>query len=141
MKSDRQKTLHEIGGRSLLSHSLHAAAGVHPNYLVAVVGHQRDQVSPAVDTIAQQMGIEVRQAVQEEQHGTGHAVQIGLSAIPDFDGTVVVTNGDVPLLTAETIERLVEKHEHEHAAVTVLSLEFDNPTGCLLYTSDAADEQ
>ena len=129
MKSDRQKTLHEIGGRSLLSHSLHAAAGVHPNHLVAVVGHQRDQVAPAVEQIAEQMHVEIRQAVQEEQNGTGHAVQVGLSAIPDFDGTVVVTNGDVPLLTPETLQALVDKHESEHAAVTVLSLEFDNPTG------------
>ena len=76
MKSDRQKTLHEIGGRSLLSHSLHAAAGVQPHYLVTVVGHQRDQVSPAVDQIAEEMQVEIRQAVQEEQNGTGHAVQI-----------------------------------------------------------------
>ena len=129
MKSDRQKTLHEIGGRSLLSHSLHAAAGVHPEHLVAVVGHQRDQVAPAVEQIAEQMHVEIRQAVQEEQNGTGHAVQVGLSAIPDFDGTVVVTNGDVPLLTPETLQALVEKHEQERAAVTVLSLEFDNPTG------------
>ncbi|WP_230471887.1 bifunctional UDP-N-acetylglucosamine diphosphorylase/glucosamine-1-phosphate N-acetyltransferase GlmU [Corynebacterium fournieri] len=129
MKSDRQKTLHEIGGRSLLSHSLHAAAGVHPEHLVAVVGHQRDQVAPAVEQIAEQMHVEIRQAVQEEQNGTGHAVQVGLSAIPDFDGTVVVTNGDVPLLTPETLQALVEKHEAERAAVTVLSLEFDNPTG------------
>ena len=129
MKSDRQKTLHEIGGRSLLSHSLHAAAGVAPTHLVAVVGHQRDQVSPAVEQIAEQMHVEIRQAVQEEQNGTGHAVQVGLSAIPDFDGTVVVTNGDVPLLTPETLQALVDKHESEHAAVTVLSLEFDNPTG------------
>ncbi|OFT59389.1 bifunctional N-acetylglucosamine-1-phosphate uridyltransferase/glucosamine-1-phosphate acetyltransferase [Corynebacterium sp. HMSC05H05] len=129
MKSDRQKTLHEIGGRSLLSHSLHAAAGVHPNHLVAVVGHQRDQVAPAVEQIAEQMHVEIRQAIQEEQNGTGHAVQVGLSAIPDFDGTVVVTNGDVPLLTPETLQALVDKHESEHAAVTVLSLEFDNPTG------------
>ena len=129
MKSDRQKTLHEIGGRSLLSHSLHAAAGIHPSQLVAVVGHQRDQVAPAVEAIADEMQVEIRQAVQEEQNGTGHAVQVGLSAIPDFDGTVVVTNGDVPLLTPETLQALVEKHEAEHAAVTVLSLEFDNPTG------------
>ena len=129
MKSDRQKTLHEIGGRSLLSHSLHAAAGVAPTHLVAVVGHQRDQVSPAVEQIAEQMHVEIRQAIQEEQNGTGHAVQVGLSAIPDFDGTVVVTNGDVPLLTPETLQALVDKHESEHAAVTVLSLEFDNPTG------------
>lgn len=129
MRSDRQKTLHEIGGRSMLSHSLHAAAGVHPNYLVAVVGHQREQVAPAVDTIAEQLGVEIRQAVQEEQNGTGHAVQVGLSAIPDFDGTVVVTNGDVPLLRSETIGALVDAHEAQGAAVTVLSLEFDNPTG------------
>ncbi|QYH20010.1 bifunctional UDP-N-acetylglucosamine diphosphorylase/glucosamine-1-phosphate N-acetyltransferase GlmU [Corynebacterium aquatimens] len=129
MKSDRQKTLHEIGGRSLLSHSLHAAAGVSPDYLVAVVGHQRDQVSPAVDSIAEAMHVTILQAVQEEQNGTGHAVQVGLSAIPDFQGTVVVTNADVPLLQPETIQALVEKHELEEAAVTVLSLEFSNPTG------------
>ena len=129
MKSDRQKTLHEIGGRSLLSHSLHAAAGIHPSQLVAVVGHQRDQVAPAVEAIADEMQVEIRQAVQEEQNGTGHAVQVGLAAIPDFDGTVVVTNGDVPLLTPETLEALVDKHEQEHAAVTVLSLDFEDPTG------------
>ena len=129
MKSDRQKTLHEIGGRSLLSHSLHAAAGIHPSQLVAVVGHQRDQVAPAVEAIADEMQVEIRQAVQEEQNGTGHAVEVGLTAIPDFDGTVVVTNGDVPLLTPETLEALVDKHEQEHAAVTVLSLDFEDPTG------------
>ena len=154
MKSDRQKTLHEIGGRSLLSHSLHAAAGVHPEHLVAVVGHQRDQVAPAVERIAEQMQVEIRQAVQEEQNGTGHAVQVGLSAIPDFEGTVVVTNADVPLLTPETLQALVDKHEAERAAVTVLSLEFDNPTGygriirgeagdvvAIVEEKDATDEQ
>lgn len=98
MKSATQKTLHEIGGRSLLSHSLHAAAAVSPSHVVAVVGFQREQVSPAVDEIAQQMSIEILQAVQEEQNGTGHAVQCGLETLPDFDGTVVVTNADVPLL-------------------------------------------
>lgn len=154
MKSDRQKTLHEIGGRSLLSHSLHAAAGVHPEHLVAVVGHQRDQVAPAVERIAEQMQVEIHQAVQEEQNGTGHAVQVGLSAIPDFEGTVVVTNGDVPLLTPDTLQALVDKHEAERAAVTVLSLEFDNPTGygriirgeagdvvAIVEEKDATDEQ
>ena len=56
-------------------------------------------------------------------------MQIGLGAIPDFDGTVVVTNGDVPLLQTETLEALVDKHESADAAVTVLSLEFEDPTG------------
>lgn len=129
MKSTTQKTLHEIGGRSLLSHSLHAAAGVHPQHIVAVVGHQREQVSPAVEEIAKQMQLEIKQAIQEEQNGTGHAVQCGLNALPDFAGTVVVTNGDVPLLRPETIASLIDAHASANAAVTVLSLEFDNPTG------------
>ncbi|SER98732.1 bifunctional UDP-N-acetylglucosamine diphosphorylase/glucosamine-1-phosphate N-acetyltransferase GlmU [Corynebacterium cystitidis] len=129
MKSAKQKTLHEIGGRSLLSHSLHAAAGVDPQHIVAVVGHQRDQVSPAVDEIAGQLGCEIHQAVQDKQNGTGHAVQCGLTAIPDFTGTVVVTNGDVPLLRPETIQGLIEAHNNAKAAVTVLSLKLADPTG------------
>ena len=108
MKSSTQKTLHEIGGRSLLGHALHAAGGLNPEHLVVVVGHQRDQVSPAVDAIAEELDCKVSQAVQEEQHGTGHAVQCGLSAVPDFDGTVIVTNGDVPLLRPETLRELHE---------------------------------
>ncbi|WJY67692.1 bifunctional UDP-N-acetylglucosamine diphosphorylase/glucosamine-1-phosphate N-acetyltransferase GlmU [Corynebacterium auris] len=129
MKSDTQKTLHEIGGRSLLSHSLHAAASVSPSHLVAVIGHQREQVAPAVAAIADQMAAKVLTAVQEEQNGTGHAVQVGLEALPNFNGTVVVTNGDVPLLTGHTIEALIEAHESAGAAATVLSLESENPTG------------
>ncbi|WIM68488.1 bifunctional UDP-N-acetylglucosamine diphosphorylase/glucosamine-1-phosphate N-acetyltransferase GlmU [Corynebacterium breve] len=129
MKSTKQKTLHQIGGRSLLSHSLHAAAGVNPQHIVAVVGHQRDQVSPAVEAIAAELDRDIAQAVQEEQNGTGHAVQCGLVAIPDFTGTVVVTNGDVPLLQPETIQSLIAAHTEAQAAVTVLSLELDDPTG------------
>ncbi|WP_018297498.1 bifunctional UDP-N-acetylglucosamine diphosphorylase/glucosamine-1-phosphate N-acetyltransferase GlmU [Corynebacterium lubricantis] len=129
MKSDKQKTLHEIGGRSLLSHSLHAAAGIEPEHIVAVVGHQRDQVSPAVDKVSEEIGREVKQAVQEEQNGTGHAVQCGLAPIVGYTGTVLVTNADVPLLQSDTLKSLVKAHEENKAAVTVLSLKLDNPTG------------
>ncbi|MFC5089289.1 bifunctional UDP-N-acetylglucosamine diphosphorylase/glucosamine-1-phosphate N-acetyltransferase GlmU [Corynebacterium aquatimens] len=129
MKSARQKTLHEIGGRSMLSHSLHAAAGISPQHVVAVVGHQRDQVGPAVDAVASELGRDIVQAVQEQQRGTGDAVDAGMRAISSFHGTVVVTNADVPLLRAETIESLVESHESAQAAVTVLSLKLNNPTG------------
>lgn len=129
MKSSTQKTLHEIGGRSLLGHALHAAGGIDPEHIVAVVGHQRDQVSPAVEQIAAELDREVLQAVQEEQNGTGHAVQCGLEPLPDYSGTVIVTNGDVPLLTAETIRGLFDAHVAADAAVTVLSMELEDPTG------------
>lgn len=129
MKSAKQKTLHEIGGRSLLGHSLHAAAGLNPAHLVAVVGHQREQVAPAVEAIAAELDREVLVAVQEEQNGTGDAVAAGLAPLPDFNGTVIVTNGDVPLLRPETIQSLFEVHVAESNAVTVLSMSLDDPTG------------
>lgn len=140
MKSTTQKTLHEIGGRPLIGHALHAAGGLDPEHIIAVVGHQRDQVSPAVERIAQELDREVLQAVQEEQNGTGHAVQCGLAPIPEYNGTVIVTNGDVPLLTAETIRGLFEAHAEASAAVTVLSMEMDDPTGYGRIVRDASGE-
>ncbi|SQG64357.1 bifunctional N-acetylglucosamine-1-phosphate uridyltransferase/glucosamine-1-phosphate acetyltransferase [Corynebacterium renale] len=127
MKSATQKTLHSIGGRSLLSHSIHAAAGIAPEQIVVVVGHQRDQVSPAVDAVAEELGRPLIQAVQEEQLGTGHAVRCGLDQLKDFEGTVLVTNADVPLLSPETLHKLEEAHAG--AAATVLTIRLDDPTG------------
>ncbi|WP_420826866.1 bifunctional UDP-N-acetylglucosamine diphosphorylase/glucosamine-1-phosphate N-acetyltransferase GlmU [Corynebacterium macginleyi] len=129
MKSTKQKTLHEIGGRALLGHALHAAAGINPDHLVTVVGHQRDQVSPVVEKISKELDREVILAVQEEQRGTGHAVSCGISPLSDFEGTIIVTNGDVPLLTSETIEGLRNTHTAQGNAVTVLSMHLADPTG------------
>lgn len=140
MKSDKQKTLHEIGGRSLLSHSLYAAHGLNPEHIVAVVGHQRDQVSPEADRVAQELNREVMQAVQEEQNGTGHAVSCGLADLADYEGTVIVTNADVPLLTAATLQSLHDAHVSAGAAVTVLTMKLPDPTGYGRIVRDDSDE-
>ncbi|MGP6173723.1 bifunctional UDP-N-acetylglucosamine diphosphorylase/glucosamine-1-phosphate N-acetyltransferase GlmU [Corynebacterium sp. A21] len=129
MKSDIQKTLHEIGGRSLLSHSLHAAAGVSPEHIVAVIGHKRDQVGPAVTAVAEELKREVLTAIQDEQNGTGHAVQCGLEPILDFEGTIIVTNADVPLLRPETLNQLLAAHVKVPTAVTVLTMRLADPSG------------
>lgn len=129
MKSDLQKTLHSIGGRSLISHSLHAAAGLAPEHIVAVIGHRRDQVGPAVETVAATLDREIRIAIQAEQNGTGHAVQCAMDQLDGFEGTVIVTNGDVPLLTSDTLGALLEAHTATPTAVTVLTMNLDDPTG------------
>ncbi|AKK05422.1 Bifunctional protein GlmU [Corynebacterium mustelae] len=129
MKSHLQKTLHTIGGRSLLSHALHAAATVAPERIVTVIGHQRDQVGPAVEQIAETLSSPVYVAIQEEQNGTGDAMKSALDKLSDFNGTVVVTNGDVPLLTGETILGLIKSHTATPTAVTVLTMNLDDPTG------------
>ncbi|MFD1811306.1 bifunctional UDP-N-acetylglucosamine diphosphorylase/glucosamine-1-phosphate N-acetyltransferase GlmU [Rhodococcus gannanensis] len=139
MRSKTPKVLHTLAGRSMLAHSLHAAALVKPNHLVAVVGHQRDVVVPAVAEVAARLGVTVGTAVQDAQNGTGHAVACGLSALPDnFTGTVLVTSADVPLLDGDTLRRLLDAHAEADAAVTVLTSTAADPTGYgrILRTTD-----
>ncbi|WP_432793832.1 bifunctional UDP-N-acetylglucosamine diphosphorylase/glucosamine-1-phosphate N-acetyltransferase GlmU [Rhodococcus ruber] len=132
MRSKTPKVLHTLGGRTMLAHSLHAAAELDPDHLVVVVGHERERVSAATADIAETLDRKVSIAVQDRQLGTGHAVQCGLDALPgDFSGVVVVTNADVPLLDGHTLEALEAEHlaEPMQSAVTVLTFLADDPTG------------
>lgn len=131
MRSDTPKVLHTLAGRSMLAHALHAVAEVAPRHLVVVVGKDRDRVAPAVQELADGLGRTIDTAVQEQQLGTGHAVECGLAALPiDFAGVVVVTSGDVPLLDADTLADLIATHSAgEGAAATVLTTTLPDPTG------------
>ncbi len=130
MRSDTPKVLHQLGGRSMIAHVLHAVAKVAPQHLVVVLGNQRDQVAPAVTELAAILGRPIEVAVQKEQLGTGDAVLCGLAALPaDFDGVVAVTPGDTPLLDADTLAGLIAAHSAEPAAVTVLTTTLSDPTG------------
>jgi len=126
MRSDDPKVLHALGGRSMLSHALHSIAKLAPQHLVVVLGKDRERIAPVVGELAAHLGRPVEVAVQEQQLGTGHAALCGLAALPaDFDGVVVVTSGDIPLLDADTLAALVAAHcggaAGEPAAVTVLT--------------------
>jgi bifunctional UDP-N-acetylglucosamine pyrophosphorylase/glucosamine-1-phosphate N-acetyltransferase len=126
MKSARAKVLHEVGGRSMIEHALIAVSGAGVSTTVAVIGHDRDQVSSAIDDFDPR----VVRAVQDEQRGTGHAVQIALDALDEPpEGTVLVTYGDVPLLSAQTLSELLIDHRAAGRTVTILTAELDDPTG------------
>ncbi len=122
MKSETSKLLHKVAGRSLLSYAVDAAAALDPEHLVVVVGHQRDQVEAHLAEIAPHVTI----AVQESPNGTGDAVRSGLAPIPGVKGEVVVTYGDVPLLTGATLQALVGVHRENADAVTVLTTVLDD---------------
>jgi bifunctional UDP-N-acetylglucosamine pyrophosphorylase/glucosamine-1-phosphate N-acetyltransferase len=125
MKSSRSKLLHEIAGHSMLSYAVTAATTVQPGHIVVVVGHFRDQVEAHLAEIAPHVLI----AVQEEQLGTGDAVQAALGQVADLTGDVIVTMGDVPMLTGETLAALLEEHRARRAAATVLTAQVPDPTG------------
>jgi bifunctional UDP-N-acetylglucosamine pyrophosphorylase / glucosamine-1-phosphate N-acetyltransferase len=129
MKSATPKVLHSIGGRSLLAHAMAAAAGVGPDHLAVVVRHERDLVTTHVGEVDPKAVV----ADQDEIKGTGRAVACGLRALlaagARLDGTVVVTYGDVPLLSTDTIAALVAAHDEAGHAATVLTAQVGDPTG------------
>ncbi len=134
MKSALPKVLHPLLGRTLLGHVLTAATPLDADRTVVVVGHGAEQVRTHLAEVAPT----ANPVLQAEQLGTGHAVRIALDAVPDGAGTVVVINGDVPLLRAETVAALVDAHEGAGAAATVLAAEVPDPTGLGRIVRDAA---
>ena len=126
MKSAMPKVLHTIGGRSLVHHAIAAARGIDPIHLEVVVRHERDLVAAHIAECDPDCLI----ADQDEIKGTGRAVECGLAALPaELSGTIVVTYGDVPLLTSETLREVLAAHEGASVAVTVVTSHIPDPTG------------
>lgn len=125
MKSSKSKLLHEVSGKTMLHFAVSAGAALDPEHLVVVVGSFREQV---VEHIGQ-LSASVTTALQEEQLGTGHAVSCGLADLGELSGEVVVTYGDVPMLTGDTLRRLVALHRAHVNAVTILTAHVEDPTG------------
>ena len=122
MKSKRPKVVHEALGKPLVRWVVDAAHAAGVERVVTVVGCGRDQVIPLVEGDTQVV-------VQAEQRGTADAVATCAEALAGFEGSVVVLSGDCPLITSDTIARLVEARELANAAVVVLTMRLDDPFG------------
>ena len=124
MKSKKAKVLHHAGGRALIEHVVASACELAaPEHIVAVVGHQAEQVRAAV----QHTG--VRFTVQSEQRGTGHALLCCREILSGQPGILLVLYGDTPLLSASTLRRLIAEHTQHAAAGTVIVTRLDDPAG------------
>jgi bifunctional UDP-N-acetylglucosamine pyrophosphorylase / glucosamine-1-phosphate N-acetyltransferase len=128
LRSKRPKVLHEVGGRALLLHVIAAAETLVPaSQIYCVIGHEADRVRAAVEHTG------VNFVLQEEQRGTGHALQIfkaftELSA-KSLPANLLVLSGDVPLIRPETLSALCEFHLAERATMTILTAVPEDPTG------------
>ena len=136
MKSATPKVLHPLLGRTLLGHVLAAAGSAEAERTIVVVGHKAGLVETHLTEIAP-AAVPVLQA---QQNGTGHAVRMALEAVPDVAGTVVVLNGDVPLLRSETVASLVREHESGARGATVLAAEVADPAGLGRIVRDAGGD-
>ena len=124
MKSDLAKVLHPILGKPMINYVLETAGEVARHNIVVVVGHQAD----AVKRICSQLpGVEF--ALQEKQLGTGHAVQCAMPKLKEDVEDVLILCGDVPLLKAETVRRLLADHRQNKRTLSLLAVEVDQPQG------------
>lgn len=121
MKSSKPKVAHEVLGKPLVRWVVDAAHAAGIESVVTIVGHGRNEVEPLVT--------DTRTVIQEEQLGTAHAVLAAREALAGRSGSLVVLTGDSPLVRSSTIEHLIRMREEENAAVVVLTMQTQDPTG------------
>jgi len=122
MKSALPKVMHPLAGRPMVLHVLDTASALEPAALAMVIGHRAEMVREA-------LGEGMTYVNQEQQLGTGHAVQQAEQALAGKAGTVLVLYGDTPLIRPETLQHMLEQHEAERAAATILTFRPNNPQG------------
>ncbi len=124
MKSELPKVLHPLGSQSLVERVLNSCNLIAPSHRLIIVGYGANQVREQLQDYHSVEFVE-----QTEQLGTGHAIQQVLPHLTDYQGELLVLNGDVPLLRPETLQRLVKTHQENNNSATLLTAQLPNPQG------------
>ena len=124
MKSQLPKVLHNLAGRPLIDHVLRAADAISPATVTLVVGHGAERVQSKLADRPK-----LAYVVQQPQLGTAHALQQTEPILAGRTGTLVLLSGDVPMLTASTLRRLIDAHDAVGAAATVVTAMVERPYG------------
>lgn len=127
MKSERAKVLHAVLGKPLCYYPVQRALELGASHIVAVVGHQGEDVSRTLAALFPHAAL--RFATQTEQRGTGDAVRSAERALEGFSGAVMILYGDTPLLTQETLAALVEAYETSKGPLALVTTRLEDPSG------------
>jgi bifunctional UDP-N-acetylglucosamine pyrophosphorylase/glucosamine-1-phosphate N-acetyltransferase len=122
MKSSLPKVLHQVCGRPMIHYAINAAKMSGAEKTVLVVGHGAEEVQ-------NYLGERVIYALQQEQLGTGHAVQSALPAISEDYDTILVTYGDMPLLTEGTLQKLLQTQAKNSGPLSMVTMISEDPKG------------
>jgi UDP-N-acetylglucosamine pyrophosphorylase len=121
----RAKVMYELNGSPLIHYVADLAYALEAKRVIVIVGHQRELVTEFL----RREHPNVETAVQDRQLGTGHAVLQAEPHLRDFHGDVVVLSGDVPMLTAASMQELLRHHRATQAIATILTARLTDPTG------------
>ncbi|NDO18194.1 bifunctional UDP-N-acetylglucosamine diphosphorylase/glucosamine-1-phosphate N-acetyltransferase GlmU [Lachnospiraceae bacterium MD329] len=122
MKSKMPKVIHKVCGKEICRWVIDAAKNAGSDKVCTIVGHRADMVKEILGDICEF-------ALQAEQKGTGHAVMQAIDVIKSAKKEVVILNGDIPLITAESIKKAVNYHRENGNQATVITAVLDDATG------------
>ena len=122
MRSDLPKVLHKIGSRPVIDYITALITSLGIKRTVAVVGYK-------ADLLKKYFGKKAKLVIQKQLLGTGDAVMRTRPWLDNFKGHVLILYGDTPLLTKETLKRLINHHINTKASCTLLTANLKNPTG------------
>ena len=149
MKSETSKVLHKIFEKPILGYVLDNSKNIVSESFV-IVGHHADEVTEFVENNYKL----AKTILQSPQLGTGHAVSMACPYLENFDGQVIILNGDLPLMTENSIRKFIEYHNSKNSDLTIMSTLLDEPANygriiresddslkCIVEAKDATPEQ
>ena len=123
MKSDIPKILHKIGNKPMLSHVIQKAVELQAEKIISIIGYKYNLVKETIRTEPTDF------VLQLDQLGTGHAVLQCANKLSQFDGSVLILSGDVPLISIQTLKKLINTHQSSKMKASLLTANIDDPTG------------
>lgn len=123
MKSPIPKVLHKINNTPMIHSVLNTAEKQNPDKIIVIVGFKKDLVIESLKEF------NVDFVTQSDQNGTAHAIQQCNMELKNFEGNVLVLSGDVPFITHDTLQTLVDTHNNKNSKASLLSTYFKNPFG------------
>ena len=136
MHSNLPKVLHRVAGQPMIDHCLESIDSLKPDKIFVVTGHMAAEVQQHIEArhaalvaAGEAPYSEVQCVEQTERLGTGHAVKQVVPFLKNFQGNVLVTVGDAPLLRTETLDELIRRRKAHSVAATVLTTNLECPRG------------
>ena len=125
MASSQPKVLHKLSGKTLLQRVIDSCKDLNPDNIFIIVGHKSKEVEESLLN----KNNKIHFIVQNPQKGTGHAIQVLSKQLKKHEGRLMVLNGDVPLIKAETLKKLINFHDSKRADVSLITTKKKNPQG------------
>ena len=123
MKSSLPKVLHEINNKTLIENVIETSCKLNSNKIIVIVGYKKELIKSKLSHYS------IEFAEQNEQKGTGHAIQQCEKNIKNLDGNILILSGDVPMISERTLSDLIKVHIAKDSKASLISAEIIDPTG------------